>query len=145
MGYFPRRFPSAWLGTWALRRAGARARPPLPGLGQRRRWPSYKPAFFCYFGFFFFLIVGADSSRCPRLPLKRRVLRGFPAPLTACVVYAYISTNTVLNAFCQDVSSPSMCVRARACVYVSFLTAFLGSGVLFYCSEDTLLYNVYIF
>lgn len=68
-------------------------------------------------------------------------MQGFPALFTACVVYAYISTNTVKCLLSRRVLTINVCVYAC----VSILTAFLGSGVLFYCSEDTLLYNVYIF
>lgn len=77
----------------------------------------------------------------PHLPLQRHAMPGFPALLTACVVYAYISTNTVKCLLSRRVLTIDVCVYVCA----SILTAFLGSGVLFYCSEDTLLYNVYIF
>lgn len=86
----------------------------------------------------FVVVVGADS---PHLPLKCHAMPGFPALLTACVVYASVSTNTVKCLLSRRVLTIDVCVYVCA----SILTAFLGSGVLFYCSEDTLLYNVYIF
>lgn len=133
-GILPMPFPQCRTGYWASAESeGICYGPSLPGLGQRRRWLSYKTAFF--------FIVGADSSRYPHLPLKCHVMQGFPALFTACVVYAYISTNTVKCLLSRCVLTINVCVYAC----VSILTAFLGSGVLFYCSEDTLLYNVYIF
>lgn len=56
------------------------------------------------------LIVGAASSCSLCLPLTRRVTQGFPALLTACVVYAYISTNTVKCLLSGRVLPVGVCV-----------------------------------
>ena len=134
VGYFPCRFP---VPGWVL----GLCREPGRVLWTLPAWtgPEEEVAFLQ--NSLFLLIVGADSSRYPRLLLKCHAMQGFPALFTAPVVYAYISTNTVKCLLSRRILTINVCVY----VCVSILTAFLGSGVLFYCSEDTLLYNVYIF